>query len=57
MKINEIKPGEIFSINGDKKYPKLKLKIGYIDMRGEILHKHNEILMPLEIQLMTNNEI
>lgn len=57
MKINEVKTGQIFAIEGAKSYPKLKLDTGYIDMRNEILFKHNEVLKPLEVQLMTNSEI
>lgn len=57
MKINEIKAGQIFAINGDKRHPKLKLYVGYIDMRDEVLNRHNEILITLEVQLMTNSEI
>lgn len=57
MNINKIKSGQIFAINGDKRHPKLKLSVGYIDMRNEILNRHNEILITLEVQLMTNSEI
>jgi len=39
MKIINIKAGEIFCIEGSKTYPKLKLDIGYVDMRDEILQR------------------
>ena len=35
----DIKAGEIFCIEGTKTYPKLKLDIGYVDMRDEIVKK------------------
>jgi len=57
MKINKIRSGQIFAIEGTKSYPKLKLDIGYIDMRDEILNRHDGILRALEVQLMTNSEI
>jgi len=57
MKINEIKSGQIFAIEGTKSYPKLKLDIGYIDMRDEILNRHDGILRALKVQLMTISEI
>jgi len=57
MKINKIRSGQIFAIEGTKSYPKLKLDIGYIDMRDEILNRHDGILKALEVQLMTDSEI
>jgi len=57
MKINKIRSGQIFAIEGTKDYPKLKLDIGYIDMRDEILNRHDGILRALEVQLMTDSEI
>lgn len=57
MKINEIKRGQIFAIEGTKSYPKLKLDIGYIDMRDEILNRHDGILRALKVQLMTISEV
>ena len=57
MKINEIKFGQIFAIEGTKSYPKLKLDIGYIDMRDKILNRHDGILRALEVQLMTDSEV
>lgn len=57
MKINEVKSGQIFAIEETKNYPKLKLDIGYIDMRDEILNRHDGILRALEVQLMTNSEV
>lgn len=57
MKINEIRTGQIFAIEGSKSYPKLKLDIGYIDMRDEIINRHDGILRALEVQLMTDSEV
>ena len=57
MKINKIRSGQIFVIEGTKGYPKLKLDIGYVDMRDEILNRHDGILRALEVQLMTDSEI
>jgi len=57
MKINKIRSGQIFAIEGTKDYPKLKLDIGYIDMRDEILNRHDGILRALEVQLMTDSEV
>jgi len=57
MKINKIRSGEIFALEGNKSYPKLKLDIGYIDMRDEIVNRHDGILKALEVQLMTISEV
>lgn len=57
MKINKIKSGQIFAIEGTKSYPKLKLDIGYIDMRDKILNRHDGILRVLEVQPMTDSEV
>jgi len=57
MKINKIRSGQIFAIEGTKSYPKLKLDIGYIDMRDEILNRHDGILKAIEVQLMTDSEV
>ncbi len=57
MKINKIRSGQIFAIEGTKSYPKLKLDIGYIDMRDKILNRHDGILRALEVQLMTISEV
>lgn len=57
MKINEVKTGQIFAIQGTKGCPKLKLDIGYIDMRDEILNRHDGILRALEVHPMTISEV
>jgi len=57
MKINKIRSGQIFAIEGVKSYPKLKLDIGYIDMRDEILNRHAGILKAIEVHLMTDSEV
>lgn len=57
MKINEIKAGEIFCIEGSKTYPKLRLDIGYIDMRDEIVQRCEAHTMNFDCELMTGKEI
>lgn len=56
MKMTEIKAGQIFCIEGSKTYPKLKLDVGYVDMRDEIrsVHEHEVIF---SYDLMTEEEI
>ena len=53
MKINEIKAGEIFCIGGTKTYPKLKLDVGYVDMRDEIVQKNESHTMNFDCELMS----
>jgi len=57
MKINEIKAGEIFCIDGSKTYPKLKLNTGYVDMRDEILQKSLANTANRNCELMTEKEV
>jgi hypothetical protein len=57
MKINEIKAGEVFYIGGSKTYPKLKLDIGYVDMRDEIPQGCEAHTMNFDCELMTEKEI
>lgn len=54
MLIKEVKTGEIFCVEGTKTYPKLKLDIGYVDMRDEIRNMHN---LNFEANLMTKEEV
>jgi hypothetical protein len=54
MLISEMKTGEIFCIEGSISYPKLKLNIGYVDMRDEIKNTYN---LNFEANLMTQEEI
>lgn len=44
MKVDEIKPGQIFAIDNTFSYPKLKLYKGFIDMRTQYIYscKGNE---------------
>lgn len=39
MLVKDIPTGKVFAIEGTKSYPKLKLGIGYIDMRDHIIGK------------------
>lgn len=57
MKITEIKSGEIFCIGGTKSYPKLKLDIGYTDMRDEIVKRDEASMTQFECEIMTEDEI
>jgi len=54
MIINEVKTGDIFCIGGTKSYPKLKLDVGYIDIRDEIKNTNN---LNFDCDLMTKEEI
>ena len=54
MKMNGIKKGDIFCIEGTKSYPKLKLNIGYVDMRDEI---RNTLESDFDCELMTKEEV
>jgi len=57
MKISEIKSGEIFCIGGTKSYPKLKLDVGYVDMRDEIRKDDESTMNNFDCRLMTNEEV
>ena len=55
MKMIEIKAGQIFCIEGSKTYPKLRLDVGYVDIRDEIRSVHE--LQNYDCDLMTEKEI
>jgi len=57
MKINEIKAGEIFCIEGSKTYPKLRLDLGYVDMRDEIVQRCEAHTMNFDCELMSEGAI
>lgn len=38
MKVNEVEPGQIFTIDNTLIYPKLKLHRGFIDMRTQYIY-------------------
>jgi len=57
MKINEIKAGEVFCIEGSKTYPKLKLDIGYVDIRDEIVQRCEAHTMNFDCELMTEGAV
>ncbi len=57
MKITEIKSGEIFCIEGTKSYPKLRLDIGHIDMRDEILQRDEALTMNFDCKIMSEEAI
>jgi len=42
MKVNEIKPWQIFTIDNTLIYPKLKLHKGFIDMRTQYIYSYKE---------------
>ena len=39
MELNELKTGDIFTIEDTLSYPKLKIVGGYVDIRDEIVNK------------------
>ena len=57
MKLDEIKAGEIFCIGGSKTYPKLKLDIGYVDMRDEIVQRCEAHTLNFGCELMTEGAV
>ena len=57
MKIDEIKAGEIFCIGGSKTYPKLKLDVGCVDMRDEIVRRDEAHTMSFNCELMSEGAI
>jgi hypothetical protein len=38
MKVNEVEPGQVFTIDNTLIYPKLKLHKGFIDMRTQYVY-------------------
>ena len=57
MKINGIKAGEVFCIEGSKSYPKLRLDLGYVDMRDEIVQRCETHTMNFDCELMTEGAV
>lgn len=57
MKIDEIKAGEVFCIEGSKTYPKLRLDLGYVDMRDEIVQRCEAHTMNFSCELMSEGAI
>lgn len=57
MKISEIKAGEIFCIEGSKTYPKLRLDLGYVDMRDEIVQKCEAHTINFDCELMSEGAV
>ena len=57
MKLDEIKTAEIFCIEGSKTYPKLRLDVGYVDMRDEIVQRCEAHTMNFNCELMNWKEI
>ena len=55
MEMKDIKTGDIFCVEGSKSYPKLKLDVGYVDMRDEIRSVHD--LKGFDCNLMTEEEV
>ena len=53
--MKDIKTGDIFCVEGSKSYPKLKLDVGYVDMRDEIRSVHD--LKGFDCNLMTEEEV
>ena len=57
MKLDEIKAGEVFCIEGSKSYPKLRLDLGYVDMRDEIVQKCEAHTMNFDCELMSEGAV
>jgi len=57
MKIDGIKEGEIFCMGGNKTYPKLKLDVGCVDIRDEIVRRDEAHTINFDCELMTGKEI
>ena len=57
MKMDEIKAGEIFCMGGSKTYPKLKLDLGYVDMRDEIVQRCEAHTMNFDCELMSEGAV
>ena len=57
MKINEIKAGEVFCIEGSKSYPKLRLDLGYVDMRDEIVQRCEAHTANFNCELMSEGAV
>jgi len=57
LKLDEIKAGEIFCIEGSKTYPKLKLSVGYVDMRDEIVQRCEAHTMNFDCELMSEGAV
>ena len=57
MKVNEIKLGEFFCIGGTKSYPKLRLNVGYIDVRDEIVQRDEQHIMSFDCKIMSEEAV
>jgi len=57
MTIDDIKKGEIFTIEETPSYPKLRLESGYVDMRDEIVNETGNTVKGREVRLMTIKEL
>jgi len=57
MTIDDVKKGEIFTIEETPSYPKLRLEEGYVDMRDEIVNKTGDTVKGMNVRLMTVKEI
>lgn len=54
MTLLQAKEGQIFAIGGTRSYPKLKLKVGYVDLRDEI---YNRKPSDWDIEIITKEEL
>ena len=58
MIYEDLKVGDVFTIENTPSYPKLKLENNaYVDMRDEILNKSGETVMGREVSIMTTNDV
>lgn len=54
MKIQDFKKGQFITVEETPTYPKLKLEVGYIDIRDDIINKTN---LAFEAREMTKEEV
>jgi len=57
MKMDEIKAGEIFCMGGSKIHPKLKLDVGCVDIRDEIVRRDEAHTRSFDCELMSEGAI
>ena len=55
MNLQEIKTGEIFTIDETTSYPKLRIETGYIDMRDRIVKNVETLEWP--VRVMSSKEV
>jgi len=54
MKVNEVKPGQIFTTDNTLTYPKLRLHKGFIDMRTRYIYLCKE---DVQVRLLSRDQL